>query len=81
MNSRSALPLLVFLGAFWAGTTLAQSEAPYLDSIQKDELEADLYFLSSDSFRGRVAATPESLLAAEYIASRFQRLGLKPAGA
>jgi hypothetical protein len=62
-------------------TTLAQGKAPYLDSIQKDELEADLYFLSSDSFKGRVAATPESLLAAEYIGSRFQRLGLKPAGA
>jgi hypothetical protein len=71
---------MLFMGAMWAGTTLAQSEAPYLESIQKDELKADLYFLSSDSFKGRVAATPESLLAAEYIGSRFQRLGLKPVG-
>jgi len=39
-----------------------------------------LFFLSSDSFKGRVAATPESLLAAEYIRSRFRRLGLKAAG-
>jgi hypothetical protein len=74
-----SLPLAaLLLGA--VGLAPAQSEAPFLDSIQKDEIKADLYFLSSDGFKGRVAATPEALLAAEYIRSRFERLGLKPVG-
>lgn len=80
VSLRTAFPLLVIMGILWPGTMLAQSEAPYLDSIQRDEIRADLYFLSSDGFKGRVAATPESLLAAEYIRSRFERLGLKPVG-
>jgi hypothetical protein len=72
----SLATLLLFTGVM----ALAQSEAPSLDSIKKDELRADLTFLSSDGFKGRVAATPEALLAAEYIRSRFERLGLKPVG-
>jgi hypothetical protein len=43
-------------------------------------MKADLVFLASDSMKGRRIATPENELAAEFIRSRFERLGLEPAG-
>jgi Peptidase family M28/PA domain len=56
---------------------LAQNRAPAIDSIRRDELRADLFFLASDGMRGRLTNTPEYDLAAEWIASRFARLGLQ----
>jgi Zn-dependent M28 family amino/carboxypeptidase len=44
-------------------------------------MKADLFFLAGDAFRGRLTGTPENELAATFIASRFQRLGLKHVGA
>jgi Zn-dependent M28 family amino/carboxypeptidase len=44
-------------------------------------MRADLFFLASDQFHGRLTGTPENDLASEFIASRFERLGLKRAGA
>lgn len=49
-----------------------------MDSIRRDEMRADLFFLASDAMRGRLTNTPEYTLAAEWIASRFARLGLEP---
>ena len=43
-------------------------------------MKADLFFLAGDRFRGRLTATPENDLASEFIASRFERLGLKRIG-
>ena len=53
--------------------------APGNETISKDQLKADLYFLAGDAMRGRLTGSSEYNLAAEYIESRFQRLGLKPA--
>ncbi len=58
----------------------AQNVAPAIESIRQDDLKADLYFLASDAMKGRLTNTPENLVASEWIKSRFQRLGLKPAG-
>jgi Zn-dependent M28 family amino/carboxypeptidase len=58
----------------------AQQPAPEIASIKKEEMKADLFFLGGDSMRGRLTDTPENALAADWIASRFERLGLKPAG-
>lgn len=58
----------------------AQEKAPQNDSIRKQELRADLFFLAGDSLRGRLTATPENALAADWIKSRFERLGLAPGG-
>ena len=58
----------------------AQQRAPEIESIRQQDLKADLYFLASDAMRGRLTDTPENRLAAEWIASRFARLGLKPVG-
>ena len=61
-------------------TVVAQQSAPEIDSIRKDEMRADLTFLASDAMRGRLTDTPENRLAAEWVAARFERLGLKPVG-
>jgi hypothetical protein len=57
---------------------LAQTRAPAIETIRRDEMKADLFFLASDAMRGRLTGTPEYDLAAEWIASRFARLGLQP---
>ena len=56
----------------------AQTRAPQNDSIRQSDLRADLFFLASDSMRGRLTGTEENRLAAEFIKSRFERMGLKP---
>ena len=58
----------------------AGSAAPGSGSILAADLRADLHFLAGDAMRGRLVGTPENALAAEYIKSRFERLGLRPAG-
>ena len=63
-----------------AALSAQPSKAPGLESIRKEEMRADLVFLASDAMRGRLTDTPENRLAAEWIAARFERLGLKPAG-
>src|SRR6266446_1740573 len=57
----------------------AQSPAPQNDSIRQSDLRADLFFLASDPMRGRLTDTEENRAAAEFIKSRFERMGLKPA--
>jgi hypothetical protein len=58
----------------------AQQAAPQIDSIRKEDLRADLYFLAGDAMRGRLTDTDENRAAADYIRSRFERAGLVPAG-
>src|SRR3981081_2428432 len=55
--------------------------APQNDSIRKEDLRADLFFLAGDSLRGRLTNTEENRAAADFIASRFERLRLQGAGA
>ena len=56
------------------------SRAPQIDSITAAELRADLFFLASDAMQGRLTDTRENALAADWVASRFERIGLKPGG-
>jgi hypothetical protein len=58
----------------------AQERAPQIESIRKAELKADLFFLAGDGMRGRLTATTENALAADWVKARFERLGLSPAG-
>jgi Zn-dependent M28 family amino/carboxypeptidase len=46
-----------------------------------ERLRAHLTFLASDLLQGREAGSPGYDIAAEYVASQFAQLGLKPAGA
>lgn len=58
----------------------AQERAPQNDSIRKEDLKADLFFLAHDLTEGRLVGTRSYALAAEFVKSRFERLGLTPAG-
>jgi len=59
--------------------TSAQQRAPQNESIRQEDLRADLFFLAGDSMRGRLTDTEENRAAADFIRSRFERMGLKPA--
>lgn len=59
---------------------VAQDRAPQNDSIQQADLKADVYFLANDLTEGRLVGTRGYALAAEFVKSRFERLGLTPAG-
>ncbi|MDQ3518678.1 MAG: M20/M25/M40 family metallo-hydrolase [Gemmatimonadota bacterium] len=58
----------------------ARSETPSDGAISVDQLRSDLSVFASDSFLGREAGTPNSVRAAQFIASRLGELGLEPAG-
>lgn len=74
MKSRVTLVALLLAAALQA-----QEHAPQNDSIRKEDLRADLMFYASDAMRGRLVDTVENRIATEFIKSRFERLGLKPA--
>jgi Peptidase family M28/PA domain len=66
--------------ALLSTAAFTQERAPQNDSIRKEDLRADLFFLAGDSLRGRLTDTEENRAAADFIRSRFERMGLKPAG-
>jgi hypothetical protein len=73
MNKRlfSLALVLCFVIPSWVS---AQLVSPSIQQVQ-----VDVTYLSSDLLRGREAGTSYEQLAAQYIASRFKALGLKPA--
>ena len=73
-------PLIVAACVAVVVSVTAQQRAPQSNSIRQDDLRADLFFLAGDSLRGRLTDTEENRAAADYIRSRFERLGLKGAG-
>ena len=80
---RLMLSLVAISWLLWSATSLygqGNDVAPYNDSILGADLKADLFFFASDAMKGRQTGTPENFLAAEYIKSKFERLGLKPVG-
>jgi Zn-dependent M28 family amino/carboxypeptidase len=76
--TRNLIAIAAMLGAL--PPVASEAGAPRNDSICQRDMKADLFFLSGDRFRGRLTATPENDLASAFIASRFERLGLKPVG-
>ena len=58
---------------------VAPQKAPFNESINKDALKAELFYLAGDGMKGRLTDTPENALATDYIKMRFERMGLKPA--
>jgi hypothetical protein len=51
-----------------------------LSTISPDAIRADMRFLSDDLLEGRGTATRGHELAAKYMATRFEGMGLQPAG-
>jgi hypothetical protein len=79
MRSRRILLPAIVLAAVAVGFQMAPQKAPFNDSISKDAMRSELFFLAGDGFKGRLTDTPENLLATEYVKARFERMGLKPA--
>jgi len=48
--------------------------------IQLGDVRSKMFFLAADEMQGRLVGTSEDTIAANYIASEFMRLGLKPLG-
>ncbi|MFN8059643.1 MAG: M28 family peptidase [Vicinamibacterales bacterium] len=81
MMRRPLIVLMVVLSAGSAAPRAQQAQrAPQNDSILQNDLRADLFFLAGDGFRGRLTGSPENALAAEFVKSRFERMGLDPIG-
>ena len=76
--SRPLFALLIVAAA--AAAAAQSSRAPQIESIRGAELRADLFFLASDALQGRLTDTAENAIAADWVRSRFERLGLKPGG-
>jgi hypothetical protein len=64
--------------------TIASSDDPAADqamsTISADAIRADMRFLADDALEGRGTATRGHELAAKYMATRFEGMGLQPAG-
>ena len=76
MNVRAGILVALLL----VPSLFAQEHAPQNDSIRIEDLKADLSFLAHDLTAGRLVGTPGNALAAEFVKSRFERLGLIPVG-
>ena len=77
MLYKKSLRLLIAILVL-ASLTPAQQTAPKQGAFDAGRLRAHVTYLASDKLEGRRTGTPGADLAAEYIASEFKRLGLKP---
>jgi Zn-dependent M28 family amino/carboxypeptidase len=59
--------------------TMGAAEKP-TDYITQADIKAHMFFLASDEMAGRDAASSQAQITADYIASEFLRMGLKPIG-
>lgn len=60
--------------------SLGLSATAQVDRATLHPVRVDVVYLASDYLKGRETGTEGEILAAEYIAQRFEGLGLKPAG-
>ena len=51
-----------------------------LGAISQESFDATTHFLADDNLKGRATASPEYLIAANYVADRFAEIGLQPGG-
>src|SRR5262245_10213905 len=78
---RTAAPLLSFIVICLVFSSAAQTPATTgVDSIRAEDLRQKLTYIASEKFKGRGNGTPELNVAADYIASVFEKNGLAPAG-
>jgi hypothetical protein len=83
-RSRRSIPILfpAVLAITAAAVVMQAADTdPGLATIKADALRGHIYFLASDEMAGRDSLSHEGRIAAEYIASFFQRAGLKAVGA
>lgn len=84
LDSLRALATLVlrcsYLITVSAGSVAASTAAENPSTIHAESIRAHLEFLASDLMEGREAGTRGYDLAANYVASMYQQIGLQPAG-
>ncbi|MFH0865034.1 MAG: M28 family peptidase [Bacteroidota bacterium] len=56
----------------------AQQVFDFSDSAVEQRLRKDLYFMASDSLKGREAGTANEIIARDYIINEFKQAGLAP---
>jgi len=67
-------------GTRQAGAPNDPSMPPQLAAIRDEDLRRDIFFLASDTMRGREAGTLDELRASMWVAKAAQEAGLEPAG-
>ena len=67
--------LILFITGF---LTAGENDIPDLSAITRKNLEAQVKFLSHDLFEGRGTGTRGYDLAALYVATQFEQIGLRP---
>ena len=66
-------PQILFLVSFLLVCGLAAAQSP-----QQERLEKHVYYMASDSLKGRCAGTVDADKAARYIVRQFEEMGLDP---
>ena len=72
---KNSLPLLSLIAA---ATLSACSSTPNPVHVERTQLQQDISYLASDDLKGRKSFSPEIDIAADYIAQRFEAIGLQP---
>lgn len=80
MRRRLVRLALVVPALALATSACSESGAPGSAGITEKALSADVHALADDSMAGRLIGTPEDAEAADWIRTRFETLGLEPAG-
>lgn len=85
MKKLFVLSLAIVLCIGGSGQTVKKKPAtritlPAIAAIRPSELQADLFELTDDHFRGREAGTPDELRASVWLAEKARKAGLEPAG-
>src|SRR3989442_1730842 len=77
---RSSFATVVLVFVSIAATSIAQNRSNPSSSISENRLRAHIKFLSDDLLEGRGTGARGGEIAAKYIASQFEAMGLKGAG-
>lgn len=80
MHYASRLKLLVSALCLSAVTHVSAQQSPAVPAISAQSMRGHMHFLASDLLEGRDTPSRGLDLAAEYIASQFQAMGVEPAG-
>lgn len=78
MPKKPFLHLIILF--FYSHLTFAQTNLVSEDNILLKNIKMDVTFLSSDALQGRQTGTVFQDIAAQYIANRFEQIGLQPYG-
>lgn len=80
MTSRRNLLFASLFAVFFCLTSVAFTDGPPPRDPLAISIHAELSFLASDAVHGRGSGTPDELIAASYIASELEQIGIAPAG-